>query len=369
MAIILDKYAIKEVADVMFYELDSKGAPSAPVLYLDTLKTSTLSQSSEVVDARGGKGNVKILSWDTNKELTIEMEDAVFSAKSLEIMFGGKMEVKGGEQEVLKTVRAIDIDVSTDNSTFLTFKVNGTPYFISKDKVTAFSYTSFTLDASEEAVCKDESKPVAMAAVNWSKKCGQYTKTGASTATDVTGQAVEFVTFDLLDCTSSATARTVDDSTASPATTDNGVVKGGMTIDIGAEFNSNTYYITGDTYARNVASGKDEFLQFIIPKGKVSAEDVSLTMEADGDPATFSMTVQCLKSEGKGNSMVKLVKYSLVGGTGDASGNKGVASVLDDFNEKPYRDDWATPHSIIKESPGSLMDGAIDFTGDGDTQD
>ena len=75
MAIILDKYAIKEVADVMFYELDSKGAPSAPVLYLDTLKTSTLSQSSEVVDARGGKGNVKILSWDTNKELTIEMED------------------------------------------------------------------------------------------------------------------------------------------------------------------------------------------------------------------------------------------------------------------------------------------------------
>ena len=27
---ILDKYGIKEVADVMFYELDSKGAPSAP---------------------------------------------------------------------------------------------------------------------------------------------------------------------------------------------------------------------------------------------------------------------------------------------------------------------------------------------------
>ena len=105
MAIILDKYAIKEVADVMFYELDSKGAPSAPVLYLDTLKTSTLSQSSEVVDARGGKGNVKILSWDTNKELTIEMEDAVYSAKSLGIMFGGDMKVYGDKQEVLKTLR------------------------------------------------------------------------------------------------------------------------------------------------------------------------------------------------------------------------------------------------------------------------
>ena len=85
MAIILDKYAIKEVADVMFYELDSKGAPSAPVLYLDTLKTSTLSQSSEVVDARGGKGNVKILSWDTNKELLLRWK-MLFIALSLLVL-------------------------------------------------------------------------------------------------------------------------------------------------------------------------------------------------------------------------------------------------------------------------------------------
>ena len=361
MAIILDKYAIKEVADVMFYELDSKGAPSAPVLYLDTLKTSTLSQSSEVVDARGGKGNVKILSWDTNKELTIEMEDAVFSAKSLQIMFGGEMSVKGGEQEVLKTLRAVDIDeykeggVATD---YLTFKLNGGDYFIAKNKVTAFSYTSWTSSTSGGTTTytyKEESDPVAVEFVNWASKKG---KAAAAAESDL-NQEVVFVTFDLLDCTSAAEGRGAD----------NGIIEGGMTIDIGAEFNSNTYYITGDTYARNVASGKDEFLQFIIPKGKVSAEDVSLTMEADGDPATFSMTVQCLKSEGKGNSMVKLVKYSLSGGAGTVAGNKGVASVLDDFNEKPYRDDWATPKSIIKESAGSLMDGPVDFNDDGDATD
>ena len=89
MASILDKYAIKEVADVMFYELDSAGAPSAPVLYIDTAKVTTISQSAETVDARGGKSNVKLLSWDTNKELTMELTDALFSAKSLGIMFGG----------------------------------------------------------------------------------------------------------------------------------------------------------------------------------------------------------------------------------------------------------------------------------------
>ena len=342
MAIILDKYAIKEVADVMFYELDSKGAPSAPVLYLDTLKTSTLSQSSEVVDARGGKGNVKILSWDTNKELTIEMEDAVFSAKSLQIMFGGDMVVTDDKQEVLKTLKASDIKFAktgdTISSTYLTFRLNGNDYFIDKALVTAFSYNSEKEAGKVESGVtwgKEVSDPVAVAVPNFT------TMTGNATGGEIK-QAIEFVTFDLLDCT----------STAAPRATAGGVISGGMTINIGAEFSSNTYYITGDTYARNVASGKDEFLQFIIPKGKVSAEDVSLTMEADGDPATFSMTVQCLKSES--GSMVKLVKYSLAGGAGASGKNKGVASVLDDFNDesKGERAAWDTPHSVIS-SPGS----------------
>jgi len=316
MAIILDKYAIKEVADVMFYELDSKGAPSAPVLYLDTLKTSTLSQSSEVVDARGGKGNVKILSWDTNKELTIEMEDAVYSAKSLGIMFGGDMKVYGNKQEVLKTLRYSLEDIKQVSTDYLTFDIAGNKLYIAKTLVSAFSYQK--TDGTEVA----DPVPMAAATVDWT--------TGKSTDGK---QAVEFITFDLLDCTSSATSRTAN----------NGVINGGVTIDIGAEFNSNTYYITGDTYARNVASGKDEFLQFIIPKGKVSAEDVSLTMEADGDPATFSMTVQCLKSES--GSMVKLVKYNIGAGGADAIGNKGVASVLDDFENN--HDAYTNPNAAI----------------------
>ena len=319
MAIILDKYAIKEVADVMFYELDSKGAPSAPVLYLDTLKTSTLSQSSEVVDARGGKGNVKILSWDTNKELTIEMEDAVYSAKSLGIMFGGDMKVYGDKQEVLKTLRYSLEAIKESGNDYLTFDIAGNQLYIDKDLVTAFSYQK--TDGTEVS----DPVPMAAATVNWT--------TGKNTGGT---QAIDFITFDLLDCTSSAVARADG----------NGVINGGVTIDIGAEFNSNTYYITGDTYARNVASGKDEFLQFIIPKGKVSAEDVSLTMEADGDPATFSMTVQCLKSES--GSMVKLVKYNIGAGGTDAIGNKGVASVLDDFENN--HDAYTNPSAKIENA-------------------
>ena len=321
MAIILDKYAIKEVADVMFYELDSKGAPSAPVLYLDTLKTSTLEQSSETVDATGGKGNVKLLSWDTNKELTLTLEDALFSAKSLGIMFGGTMKWYGDKQEVLKTLPAKAVTADGD---YLSFEISGKKMWIAQTLVTAFSYADIT--------GANKVDPVPVAYPNWTTKKGKASASGD----DVAGQDIEFVTFDLLDVTSTKAALT-------PGT--NNVVTGGLTIDIGAEFNSNTYYITGDTYARNFQSGQDEFLQFIVPKGKVSAEDVSLTMEADGDPATFSMSVKCLKADD--GTMIKLVKYNLGGGAATTL-NKGVASVLDSYDEATTENaGWAATVSKI----------------------
>ena len=49
---------------VTFYEIDSNGQPGKPVLYLDTLKVSTIEQTAESVDARGGKGNPKLVTWD-----------------------------------------------------------------------------------------------------------------------------------------------------------------------------------------------------------------------------------------------------------------------------------------------------------------
>jgi len=320
MASILDKYAIKEVADVMFYELDSAGAPSAPVLYIDTAKVTTISQSAEQVEARGGKSNVKLLSWDTNKELTLELTDALFSAKSLGIMFGGTMYDNGDNQEVLKTLGKNEIDESA-TSGFLTFNLNGNQLYIAKTLVTTFAYPT-TGSAAERAT------PQAVATPNWTTK------------------NFDFVTFDLLDCTSEAVARA----------SGNGVVHSGITINITEEFNANTYYITGDTYARNYQNGQDEFLQFIIPKGKVSAEDVSLTMEADGDPAEFTMNVECLKAVD--GTMLKLVKYSIGSGSAtDAAPNKGVASVLDQYNEKGERAEWADPVSKITGT--SLNDGNV----------
>ena len=104
MASILDRYGIKEVADVTFYTINpDDGTAGAPVLYLDTLKVSTIEQTAETSYAQGGKGNPRLIGWDFGKEITLTLEDALFSPKSMGIMFGdGKVDASSAT--VKKTI-------------------------------------------------------------------------------------------------------------------------------------------------------------------------------------------------------------------------------------------------------------------------
>ncbi len=70
-------------------------------------------------------------------------------------------------------------------------------------------------------------------------------------------------------------------------------------------------YCTGDTYVRSETTGKDEFFQLILPKCKVQSEN-TLTLEADGDPTTFSMNLRVMRPAD--GIMMRLVKYGLEGG-------------------------------------------------------
>lgn len=93
MANILDAYGIKEVADVTMYEIQEDSQTGAvtykPVLFLDTLKVSTIEQTASQASARGGKGNPELIVWDYGKEITVNLTDALFSPQSMNIMFGG----------------------------------------------------------------------------------------------------------------------------------------------------------------------------------------------------------------------------------------------------------------------------------------
>ena len=86
--------------------------------------------------------------------------------------------------------------------------------------------------------------------------------------------------------------------------------KEAIEISISPDTYPGTYKVVGETFIRSEATGKDEAFQFIINKAKVLSE-VTITLQAEGDPSTFSMTLNVLRSvneEGK-PEMMKLVKY------------------------------------------------------------
>lgn len=67
----------------------------------------------------------------------------------------------------------------------------------------------------------------------------------------------------------------------------------GRTLVIDAETFPDDYKIVGETYIREQKTGKDQRYQFVIHRANVSS-DTSITLQADGDPTTFSMQIDVL---------------------------------------------------------------------------
>lgn len=98
-----DRFGIKEVADVHFYNVptigeDAEGGETianylaaleaaTPVISFDTLKVSNIESTAENSEARGGKGNASLISWDYGREVTVTLEDALLSLETLSLLF------------------------------------------------------------------------------------------------------------------------------------------------------------------------------------------------------------------------------------------------------------------------------------------
>ena len=260
MANILERYGIKEVADVTFYEIGATGKPERPVLYLDTLKVSTIEQTAEQAEARGGKGNPPLIIWDYGKEITVTLEDALFSAKSMAIMFGNGTvkNYKGESAYIMKTEQ---------------FVAAGTEMPTEGKTVSGWNHQFEGPDGKLYA-----------------KKNPKFYDAEGKTVTTLVANERYFCSYDLL--------------------------AEGSVIEVSANSFPGTYYVTGDTYARSEVTGADEFFQFIIPKAKVNSEN-TITLEAEGDPSVFNMSLRVMRPVD--GQMMKLVKYNLVGGADAAT--------------------------------------------------
>ena len=296
MASILDRYGIKEVADVTFYRLDENGEPAEPVLFLDTLKVSTIEQTAEQVDARGGKGNPKLITWDYGKEINVTMEDALFSPKSLAIMMGNGVVSPKASGTVTRTVMARILPKGSESG--------------AKDYIDFLTVDVY--DANEKGAVRKKVDMQLAAVDSTGARAGMINfATAGITVTKVTKEDGVALTAGAGGWTYAAILNAVDGLAGQKVFITYTQSVSRTEIIISGDTFPGTYYITGDTYARSDVTGKDSFFQFIIPKAKMSAEQ-TITLEAEGDPTTFNMNLTVLRPES--GDMMSLVQYDLTAG-------------------------------------------------------
>lgn len=95
---IFQEYGIREIADVCLYSIqldENDNEIYVPVLYMDTLKVSTVEESTQSTSAQGGIGNPKLITWDYGKDITVNLQDALFTPASSSMNWAGKLEAKG----------------------------------------------------------------------------------------------------------------------------------------------------------------------------------------------------------------------------------------------------------------------------------
>ena len=294
---IFDKYGIKEVANVYFEALDDDTAAGVYagdiVLFLDTLKVSTIETTAENTAAQGGWGNPKLIQWDYGKEINITLEDALMSLESLRFMLGGAIKQAKGTDKVL--VRHTAEVVATSGGKVPQPVIGG---------------VTLTPTASEN-------HPIKL--INLTTGTRTQLTSGSIDGT----KAIVFKNPKLIDDENGVATVEKDhirifweEEVAADSATS------AVEVTISPDTFPGTYRVVGDTYMRSEKTGKDEPFQFVINKAKVQS-NVTLTLQAEGDPTTFEMTLNVLRStnEAGENEMMKLVRYALEEETTSGAGN------------------------------------------------
>ena len=299
---IFDKYGIKEVANVYFEALDDDIAAGVYkgdiVLFLDSLKVSTIETSAENVAAQGGWGNPRLVMWDYGKEINITLEDALISLESLRFMLGGAIkQPKTNEPVVVRHTEEVTclangvVPKPKDHLTLVELTPTATyGHPIRLINMTTGVRTQLVVeDPSGEAKVIDGTK-----AINFVNPAF-----GAEDALTKQGEKIRIFWEEVLE--NNEGQETAVEVTISPDTF------------------PGTYKVVGDTFMRSEQTGKDEPFQFIINKAKVQS-NVTFTLQAEGDPSTFEMQLSVLRSRGDaGSEMMKLVRYNITEGATSGS--------------------------------------------------
>ena len=245
----MSKFAIKEVADVTFFDIET----GKPVIFFDTLKVSTIENESETAEARGGRGNGVLTTWNYGRTATLTMQDALLSMDSLSLLAGNEVVTSGftlsGREKV-------------------TVPVGGKitlPHVPTTGKVISI-YKTVGGVLTEEVVINGTT----------------VTRTGAEITGLKAGDIVSvFYEYD------------------APV--------GAQMVKFTSDAFPGTYRVVGDTIVRDQATGKDKVAQFLIPKASLQS-GFSLSLDVE-NPAVFDFNLNIMK-EADSQDLYQIIKLA-----------------------------------------------------------
>lgn len=242
-------FGIREVCDVVLRAKAKQTLgnrtfyKNEPVLYFDTLKTSTLEGTASTVYATGGKGNPRLVAWEGDRTLTFTFEDALISPEGIAILTGAGL-----------------VDATTEKPVY----VHTTSQVEVKDA------GKIELDV-EPAQDHDNAEIFIMILGEDGEVVGEPCVPASVEGKVINCVKAEVGKIVLVDYYVKKTEKV-------------------QTVEIVADKFAGNYYLEGSCLFRREADGVDMPAELIIPNGKIQS-NFTFAMANSGDPSTFTFTM------------------------------------------------------------------------------
>lgn len=296
------KFGVRECANIVFraktptnigkYQFKA----GQPVLYIDTATTSSVEQATTTVYAQGGRGNVRLISWEGEKTLTFTVEDALLSPISLAMLSGA--DLFQGSSSVSK----VHFHTTTAGASM---NVTGE----AGDKTAIINLADFL--GKDESICATNDSPIYIIVTDGSGDLtGEMVEAGAEGAVQVgymngtnfvpsdgakPNQAIKITKAQTAGVASWAGTGT-DLSGSIAVFVDYYLDKNATSVDelqIAADNFAGNYYVEADTLFRRKSDGVDMPANLTFPNVKIQS-NLTFSLSGTGDPSTFTFTMDAL---------------------------------------------------------------------------
>ena len=282
--VVLKAKAPQKIGNKIFYK-------NEPVLYFDTLKTSTMEGAATTVYAQGGRGNSRLVAWEGERTVTFTMEDALISPEGFMILSGaGLIEASESKPIYQHVTERVDGAYITKGDTTLEVRISQKPYLpvMSETSVGIDGNYAFIMLVKDGEIVSEPYIPDHGELQEQEDENGEKYWVLTITEHDI---------FDTVGREEGDLQYQPDEFFTEAGVFDSAIVdyyvehvgNEAIQIDITPDKFGGNYYLEASTLFRD-QNGVDMPAEFIIPNCKIQS-NFTFTMASSGDPSTFSFVM------------------------------------------------------------------------------